>query len=134
VTQNPQTKDYMMVFDNKCNKCKKCNRVCYAMHLQQNFESWTSGNDDIDKFIQDTQLSAHYSTKEVLEWIPYNRFSDIKYIEKIGVYIANLIDGPVYDWDNESQSLERKGRNMYVILKCFNIIENIASVFENNKV
>ena len=39
--------------------CKECNYVCNAIHFQQNFKNWTSGNNDIDKFIQVTQLSAH---------------------------------------------------------------------------
>ena len=55
--------------------CKECNqentggswcKACNAKHFQQNFEKWTSGNVDIDKFIQDAQLSAIYSGK-VLE-------------------------------------------------------------------
>ena len=84
--------------------CEECNqkntgprwcKACKAKHFQQNFEKWTSGNVDIDKFIQDTQLSANYS-KKVLEWIPYDRFYDIKYIAKGGfgkVYKAKWIDG-----------------------------------------
>jgi hypothetical protein len=67
--------------------CKECNkentadewcRSCNAKRFQQNFENWTSGNDDIDKFIQHTQLSATDYDK-VLEWIPYDRFYDIKF-------------------------------------------------------
>ena len=69
----------MMVLNEKC---KECNYICNAMHFQQNFVNWTSGNNDIDKLIQDTQLSAHteYALRSVLEWIPYDRFHDIKYI------------------------------------------------------
>ena len=64
--------------------CKKCNqentyhnwcKACNAKRFQQNFENWTSGNVDIDKFIQDTQLSADNRFK-ILEWIPYDRFYD----------------------------------------------------------
>ncbi len=58
-----------MVYVKECNKentgddwCKTCN----AKHFQQNFEKWTSGNVDIDKFIQDAQLSVNYHDK-VLE-------------------------------------------------------------------
>jgi hypothetical protein len=47
----------MAVFD--INKCKKCKDTCYTIHFQHNFENWTSGNNNIDKFIQSTQLSAH---------------------------------------------------------------------------
>ena len=54
-----------------------------------------SGNVDMDKFIQNTQLSAEDYYK-VLEWIPYDRFRNIEYIAKGGfgkVYKANWIDG-----------------------------------------
>ncbi|RIA81551.1 hypothetical protein C1645_836831 [Glomus cerebriforme] len=71
-----------------CRECKKpktsskwCT-ACNAKHFQQNFKKWTSGNDDIDKFIQDTQLSATIWYK-ALEWIPYDRFYDIEYIKNI---------------------------------------------------
>jgi hypothetical protein len=63
ITQDPETKNYMMVLNDKC---KTCNYICYAKRFQQNFENWISGNDNIDKFIQDTQLSAHHNAKKVL--------------------------------------------------------------------
>ena len=75
--------------------CEECNQEytgvdwCFAcnakhfQHFQQNFEKWSSGNVDIDKFIQDTQLSANKRFK-ALEWIPYDRFYDIEYIAKGG--------------------------------------------------
>ena len=91
------------------NWCKACN----AKHFQQNFENWTSGNVDIDKFIQDTQLSAHndYEVSKALEWVPYDRFDNVKYIAKGGfgkVYRANWIDGLICEWDNENKNWERE--------------------------
>ncbi|PKB91847.1 hypothetical protein RhiirA5_447300, partial [Rhizophagus irregularis] len=56
ITLDPETKNYMMVLNDKC---KKCNKICNSIRFQQKFSDWTSGNDDIDKFIQNTQLSAH---------------------------------------------------------------------------
>ena len=65
--------------------CEECNqentdydwcRSCNAKRFQRNFKNWTSGNDDIDKFIQHTQLSANKDTR-ILEWIPYDRIYDI---------------------------------------------------------
>jgi hypothetical protein len=109
------------------NICKKCNYTCNAIHFQQNFESWTSGNDDIDKFIQNTQLSAHYDVTEALEWIPYNRLSNIKYIEKIGVYKANWIDGSISCWDNANQNWERFGQNKFITLKSLIATKNIIN-------
>ena len=61
----------MMVLNGKC---KKCNKICNAIFFQHKFIGWTSGNNDIDKFIQDTQLSAHDNLRGVLEWISYDRF------------------------------------------------------------
>jgi hypothetical protein len=69
----------MVVFDIRC---EKCNDTCYSIHFQYNFIDWTCGNNDIDKFIQSIQLSVHYDVKEVLEWIPYNRFNNIEYISE----------------------------------------------------
>jgi hypothetical protein len=57
ITQDPETKSYMIVLNNTI--CEKCNYTCYAMHFQQNLENWTSGNDNIDIFIQDSQLLIH---------------------------------------------------------------------------
>ena len=113
--------------------CKKCNCICNAKHLQQNFENWTSGNNDIDKFIQDTQLSEHTTHVEnALEWIPYDRFYNIKYIAKGGfgiVYRANLIDGLILDWDNKNQNWRRCKPNKFLALESLNNSKNVTSEF-----
>ena len=116
--------------------CKRCNCVCNAIHFQQNFKNWTSGNNEIDRFIQDIQLSAHsqLDLAEALEWIPYNRFYDIKYIAKSGhskAYRANWIDGYINCWDNYNQNWKRKGQNMIVILKSLSDPINVTSEFMN---
>ena len=111
------------------NWCKRCN----AKRFQQNFEKWTSGNVDIDKFIQDTQLSANHPY-QVLEWIPYDRFYDIEYISKGGfgkVYRANWIDGYIHKWDNKNQNWERPYPNMFVALKSLNNSKSVTSEFVN---
>ncbi|GBB87816.1 hypothetical protein RclHR1_01430025 [Rhizophagus clarus] len=128
ITQDPETKNYMMVLNNMC---KECNHKCNAMHFQQNFKNWTSGNNDIDKFIQDTQLSAHHNAKLALEWIPYDKFCNIKCITKKfdEEYRANWIDGNINFWDNENQNWERMNHNMVVILKRLNNPKNISMEF-----
>ena len=122
--------------------CEECNqentwsdwcKACNAKHFQQNFENWTSGNDDIDEFIQNTQLSA-YDYYRVLEWIPYDRFYDIEYIAKGGfgkVYKANWIDGRIIGWDYINQNWKRKDQNMFVILKSLNNSKNVTLEFIN---
>ena len=120
-------------------KCKKCNDICNAIHFQHKFIDWTSGNDDIDKFIQNTQLSAHEDVRKALEWIPYDRFYDIKYIAKdeFGkIYRANLIDGNIVYYgslDNKNQNWIREGCNMFVNLKSLNT-PNILTLEFINKV
>ena len=49
-----------------CGKCKECFQLltnnycisCARKHIQQGFDKWTSGNKNIDKLIQDSQLST----------------------------------------------------------------------------
>jgi hypothetical protein len=103
------------------------------MRFQQNFKNWTSGNIEIDKFIQDTQQSAN-AVYTILEWIPYDRFYDIKYIAKGGfgkVYKANWIDGYIQKWDNKNQDWVRVGSNKFVALKNLNNSKNITWEFIN---
>ncbi|GET02559.1 kinase-like domain-containing protein [Rhizophagus clarus] len=148
ITQDPQTKNYIMVLNNKC---KKCNSICNVIHFQRNFKNWTSDNDYIDKLIQDTQLSAHFDTKEVLEWIPYDRFknithpkysaegkanwidgfNNIKYSAKEKVYSANWIDGYIYERGKYSQNWKRCNQNMFITLKRLYDPKNIKLEFIN---
>ncbi|GBC32593.2 kinase-like domain-containing protein [Rhizophagus irregularis DAOM 181602=DAOM 197198] len=119
-----------------CEECKQGNteddwcKACNAKHFQQNFENWTSGNDDIDKFIQDTQLSANTHHK-VLEWIPYDRFYDIEYIAKGGfgrIYKAKWIDGYILNWDNTVQNWKRLEPNKFVALKSLDNSKNTSEI------
>jgi len=110
--------------------CKRCNCVCNAIHFQRNFDNWTSGNNDIDKFIHKSQLSAHYNANKALEWISYNRFYDIQYIlaSEFGkIYRANWVDGYMDQWNNEDQNWDRRDQSMYVILKSLNNPNDVTS-------
>src|ERR1043166_1324707 len=51
------------------NWCQSCN----SKHFQNDFNKWTSGNKEIDEFIQKFQLNAT-CYQEVLEWIPYEKY------------------------------------------------------------
>ncbi|RHZ90170.1 hypothetical protein Glove_5g74 [Diversispora epigaea] len=75
-----------------CERCPECNQNSYeygwckpynSKHFQNDFNKWTSENDKIDKFIQNAQQNANRNW-EVIEWIPYDRFKDIKQIGKGG--------------------------------------------------
>ncbi|GBC05953.1 hypothetical protein RclHR1_06520009 [Rhizophagus clarus] len=121
ITQDPETKDCIMVWNKICKKCKK---ECNAIYFLQNFKNWTSGNHNVDIFIQDTQLSTHKSISNVLEWIPYNKFYDISYIEK-NIFRANWSDGHIKEWNIYNKNWIRKDQNMFVILKSLRDSKNI---------
>jgi hypothetical protein len=116
--------------------CEKCNYTCIAIHFQLNFENWTSGNDDIDKFIQNSQLTVHsnYEVSKAIEWIPYDRFYNIRYIAKGGfgkIYRASWIDGYMLSWDSEKQNWIRKDQYKFVALKSLNNSKNVKLEFMN---
>src|SRR5438045_9729828 len=62
-------------------------RVCSSMHFKQSFDKWKSGNIQIDMFIQESQKKAR-NYKEVIEWIPYDRLRNVKYLAKGGFSIV----------------------------------------------
>jgi hypothetical protein len=101
-----------------CRECNKPNtfrnwcQPCNAKRFQQDFHKWTSGNEFIDKFIQKSQLNAKWNY-DVIEWIPYNRLKNIKYLDKGGfstVYKAIWLDGYINRWDYEKQQWQRTTR------------------------
>ena len=98
--------------------CSECNqpsthydwcKECYSKKFQQNFGNWTSGNDHIDKFIQESQLNAR-NLWELLEWIPYNRLRNIQFLAQGGfstIYKAIWLDRQIYKWDYKKQDWKR---------------------------
>src|SRR6266498_3803648 len=73
-------------------------KPCQINNFKKNFANWTSGNAKIDEFIQEMQLKISGYNDAVVEWIPYNQFSNIKEISKGGfatVYSAIWKDGPL---------------------------------------
>ena len=108
--------------------CEKCNRVCNATKFCHDFKNWTSGSNNIDEFIRNTQLSDHEFIDKALEWMPYNKLHNIAEAE---VNIANWIDGCIYSWDNENQNWKRKNQKMYVVLKDLNNSKNATLEYTN---
>ena len=85
--------------------CQHCN----AKRLKGNFKNWTSGNKNIDEFIQQSQLNALFRLN-YLEWIPFEKFQNVTYITKGGfgkIYSANWPKGKIDYWDIENQSWKR---------------------------
>ncbi|RHZ77960.1 hypothetical protein Glove_168g245 [Diversispora epigaea] len=85
----------------KCIKCHQNNsgrnwcHPCNSKQFQNKFDKWTSEDREIDKFIQQMQLSAN-KYQEIIEWIPFERLENVTYLAKGGfgtVYKANWLDG-----------------------------------------
>jgi len=105
--------------------CQSCN----SKHFQQDFNKWTSSNKEIDEFIQKFQLNAT-RYEEVLEWIPYEKFKDIKYLAKGGfgtVHKAFWVDGYIHSWDIDQNKWSRYNED--IVLKCLNNSQNLTTDF-----
>ena len=106
--------------------CQSCN----SKHFQQDFNKWTSGNKEIDEFIQKFQLNAT-CWQGVLEWIPYEQFIDIKYLAKGGfgtVHKAFWIDGYIKYW-NINQTKWDRYNHVNIVLKYLNNSQNLNTDF-----
>jgi hypothetical protein len=115
--------------------CENCNQECLATlfceycvrnYLRANFSNWTSGNDDIDKLIQECQMKA-LDPDSIVEWIPHNNLKNVEYLTKGGfseIYVAEWINGNYEEWDSEEQQLKRLGTRD-VILKKLENVENV---------
>src|SRR6266540_6236007 len=108
-----------------------CNLIV-CKQFQLNFLNWTSGNEFIDKFIQESQLKFR-NNKQVLEWIPYNRFENIEYFDKGGfstIYNAIWLDGSINNWSYDEKKWIRF-KNEIVILKSLDKSSNLNEEFLN---
>ena len=121
----------------ECGLCEKCKqpktsysycRSCNSQHFKRNFKNWTSGNHDIDEFIQKAQLKAK-KFDQTIEWIEYDKFEDVEYLAKGGfgtTFKAVWKDGP---WEiNDADQMERKGETK-VALKCLHNSQGITTEF-----
>ena len=116
--------------------CSHCNKPfteelwCKECDPYRIVEGWTSGNPDIDKFIKDTMYKPEGN--EILEWIPFDRFTDIKEVGESGfakVYSATWIDGKYEKVDGNWKKNEP--RLMKVALKRLNGSQNMSNKYLN---
>ena len=108
------------------NWCRNCN----SKRLESNFKNWTSGNKDIDEFIQQSQINAVHR-KKCLEWIPFEKFQEVKYITRGGfgkIYSAKWPEGFIRYWDIENQKWDRE-TNVVALKRLDNDSSNINKDF-----
>ncbi|RIA94189.1 kinase-like domain-containing protein [Glomus cerebriforme] len=124
--------DQSSVEEQNYGKCVECEQIytgqnwcqtCNSKRFQQNFDNWTSGNDYIDKFTQNNQLSAK-SNLQLLEWIPYDKFQNVEYIATILYALKSL---------NNSQKITLEFINKIIcyddklldhIIRCYGITQD----------
>uniref|UniRef100_U9TYJ2 Uncharacterized protein n=1 Tax=Rhizophagus irregularis (strain DAOM 181602 / DAOM 197198 / MUCL 43194) TaxID=747089 RepID=U9TYJ2_RHIID len=127
-------------------KCKKCNELytdidlnwckqCQIKDLKKKFTKWTSGNEKIDNFIQERQLEIDSPQSKILEWIPYEQFSDINEVNNDDlstVYSTLWKNGPLY-WDSEDVEYSRRD-SLKITLKYLHNLQNIEEFLNEVKV
>ncbi|RHZ83698.1 hypothetical protein Glove_88g2 [Diversispora epigaea] len=75
--------------------------------------------------------------KPLIEWIPYDRFKDVKQIGKGGfgtIYYAKWIDGEIEKWDIENQQWKRYNEDKKVALKKFDNFVNFNDVLNEMEI
>ncbi|GBC45619.2 kinase-like domain-containing protein [Rhizophagus irregularis DAOM 181602=DAOM 197198] len=148
ISQDPNTNEYIMIMqeyqDEKYGKRYENMEdewciLCQMYDIKINSTSWTSGDEEIDEliseFTQEIQLKIIKSCDTIFEWIPYNRFINIKEVGKghfMTIYSAIWKDGPLH-YDLKSVKGTRKS-NKNVTLKCYyNSHDKINKILEKVK-
>ena len=127
--------------NNSVKNCSYCNKPfteelwCKKCDPRRMIEGWTSGNSNIDKFIKDTIYDARKHTYDkFLEWVPFDRFKDIKQIGVGGfakVYFATWIDGKAEYYQVGESWKKDKSKPMKVALKRLNGSQNMSAEYLN---
>ena len=130
--------NYNSVEKQQCNNCQNWHQAtqycefCIRKYLENNFGNWTSGNNEIDKLIQECQQTT-VKPNRVIEWISYDQFERVKYLAEGGcatIYTAIWKDGCYYKWNSERQILERFGRQKIVLKRLNNSNSNNVRWFQ----
>jgi hypothetical protein len=136
VKRSRKNLDLSKLLSNKGTKriCENCQHKCLATlyceycvrnYLEENFSNWTSGNNDIDNLIQKCQMETIHPEK-IVEWIPYSKLKNIKYLTKGGfseIYTADWIDGRYDEWNSKEKQLKRSGERTVALKR----LENVES-------
>src|ERR1044072_2069078 len=102
ISQNPVTKDYIIIQD-----------------------AYFSGNKKVDDLIQEMRLKFNSKKDIIFEWIPYNLFDNIEEIGKgdfATVYSAIWKYGPLHYNDHKEEYSRRSHKN--VALNCLHNSQN----------
>jgi hypothetical protein len=93
----------------------------------------TSGNENIDELMQQSQIDSLYNLK-FLEWIPFEKFENVTYLTRGGfskIYSADWPEGNLEYWDIENQKWERCSDVKVALKSLDNSSKNISNDFLN---
>ncbi|RHZ79184.1 hypothetical protein Glove_151g162 [Diversispora epigaea] len=106
--------------------------LCTREHLVQEFKTWSSGDNDIDEIIKESQTD---NINRKLYWIPYDNFQNIKHVADGGhgsVYSAEIKNGIKGKWNFIQQNwkydflkkvaLKEIKDSRFDIFECLNVI------------
>ncbi|RHZ78910.1 hypothetical protein Glove_155g129 [Diversispora epigaea] len=114
--------------------------TCTKEKFIQEFKTWSSGNANIDKIIQESQSNIYYK----LHWIPYDNFQNIEHIADGGhgsVYSAEMENVIKLNWNFIKQdweyaligskvALKEIEDSRYDLVEFFKLIKAIISNYE----
>ena len=135
---------FKKISDNSVNTNHDCPGKFWCKECVPSFliEGWSSGNSVIDEFIKDTIYNAKqcydydcdYNCPIFLEWVPFDRFEDIKQIGEGGfakVYSAKWIDGKAKYIKKGGTWKKLDTKPITVALKKLNGSQNMSSEYLN---
>jgi hypothetical protein len=121
--------------------CSDCNKPfteklwCKNCDPFRMIEGWSSGNNDIDKFIKYTIYERREYGNRFVEWVPFDIFEDIKQIGEGGfakVYSATWIDGNTEYIQQYNRSWKKKEPQLKkVALKRLSGSQNMSAEYLN---
>ena len=104
---------------------------CTENQIKESFDSWTSDNDHVNKFIQNAQLKTYKRCHTKMEWISYEDFEDIEFLSEGGfgkLYSVRRKKGMIQGWNSEIKQWDRYNTryNNMVALKILNDSQDIS--------
>jgi hypothetical protein len=122
-------------------KCSYCNKLfteelwCKKCDPRRIIEGWTSGNNDIDKFIKNTiYYTREFVAWGFLEWVSFDKFKDIEQIGEGGfskIYSATWNDGKAEYRRQKGVCIKKEPQPIKVALKRLNGSQNITAEYLN---
>ncbi|RHZ78889.1 hypothetical protein Glove_155g99 [Diversispora epigaea] len=118
-------------------RCKNCS-LCTKESFIKEFKTWSSGNANINKIIQESQINQINHIYNRLHWLPYDNFQNIEQIADGGrgsVYSAKLENGIKWNWNFIKQDWEYYLKGGKVALKeikdsRINIVESLKLILK----